>query len=665
MKETPAASPRQREDALFNWLSSYNYDFALATIPIQLFLLGFFVTRRNLPVHSSRSFLLVIFANIVMTTSDIIACELNEVWESYPLWLMYAINIVYFVTFITRTWRLFDYTANECHGYEAMGRHSFQLAFIPCLVAFLLIVSTPWTAAIFTFSPGVGYENCALYPIIYYCTYFYIAMSLMCLVVCRKRVTQRLAISIVGYNSVLIAGILLRKLFYQTLVTSYFSTLAILFIFLAAQNPDLYRDRKTHLFNRDAFERITADLLYDAEPFHLIAASVQNYEIAKATYGYEQLCTSLSLVGAWLCESFPGYYVFYFGSGTFLLLHKGDFEERSAQVLRELDQRFAHSWKAAGTDVSLSLAAMALPYASLPNTVYDIRELSRLAFDRAYFENRRGNVVLGEDLLQELHRREQVKAALGRALRERRIEVYLQPIYSAAEQRVVRAEALARLNDPELGFVPPAEFVRVAERTGDILELGRQIFERVCEVAATHELERLGIDRINVNLSPAQCMDEQLATGFAAIAGRHDVSMSLIDFEITESSTEDYLTIKHQLLRLQREGATFSLDDFGTGQSNLTRLLALPIAIVKLDMQMVWAHFKGETSLLPDLVRMFHNARMDIVVEGVETEQMKLALEDMGCDYEQGYYFSQPLPPEEFVAYLRAHRQELQEVAPA
>lgn len=641
---------------MFTWISTYNYDYALAAIPIQVILLAVFGFRRNLPVRASISFLLVMVNNLIMTITDIAACEINEVWTEYPLWIPYGVNIVYFMTFILRSWRLFDYTANECQGYETMGRYTRILTLLPAMLACALILSSPWTAAIFTFVPGVGYQSCALYPTIYYCTYFYLAISLLCVVVCRHRISLRMALSMISYNAILIAGIVLRKLFYHTLVTSYFSILAILVIYIAAQNPDLYRDHTTDLLNADAFDRILSELIFLRKPFCLTVASIYNYASAKATYGHEQLDESLRLAGRWLTETFPKQPAFYFGNGYFMLLHQSDAETESEAAIRALEQRFAQPWVSEDTNVSLQIAALTLPHDALPHDVHLIHDLSHFAFSRAYVENKKGNLVIADSLLGDLDRRTHVQSALGKALSNHRIEVYLQPIYSSREGKVVGGEALARLNDPNLGFVPPDEFVRVAEQTGDIIELGRQIFDRVCAFIEHENLKELGITHINVNLSPAQCMNDQLHRDLSHIAQQHHVPLDFIEFEITESAIEDYHDIQRQLVRLKRRGASFSLDDFGTGTSNLTRLINLPIKTVKLDMTVVWSYFRGESPILPDLVRMFHNAGMAVVVEGVENDEMKRAVEDMGCEFEQGYLFSKPLPPDDFVAYLEQQR---------
>ena len=145
---------------MFQQLSHYNYDYALASIPIQLILLIFYCSRRNLPVRSSFSFLLVMIANLVMTAFDLISCEMNEIWTEYPLWLMYIVNQAYFLGFIGRGWALYDYTAEECQGYSALGKNISKLANVPAIVAALLILSTPWTATIFHFAPEKGYYNC-------------------------------------------------------------------------------------------------------------------------------------------------------------------------------------------------------------------------------------------------------------------------------------------------------------------------------------------------------------------------------------------------------------------------------------------------------------------------------------------------------------------------
>jgi EAL domain-containing protein (putative c-di-GMP-specific phosphodiesterase class I) len=283
---------------------------------------------------------------------------------------------------------------------------------------------------------------------------------------------------------------------------------------------------------------------------------------------------------------------------------------------------------------------------------HDLHDVIMYCFSLASIENNRGNYILNQDMLKDMSRFADVESAIGRALEEHRMEFHLQPIVDSISGRTIGAEALARLNDPDLGFIPPNEFIMVAEKTGDIMEMGRQLFNKICEFLADTDIKKYGLRNINVNLSPVQCMNSKLASELSGIADRHNVSLDLIDFEITETAIEDNDQIHDQIVRLQNKGALISLDDFGMGTSNLTRLMQFPIHVVKLDLNVVRSFFNGESSVLPDLIRMFHNSGMKVVAEGVETEEMKDGLMQMGCEYEQGYYFSKPVPPNEFIEYL-------------
>lgn len=637
---------------MVQWLSDYNYDYALAAIPIQLILMLFYSVRRNLPIRQSRSFFLVMIANLVMTISDIASCEMDTAGSGFPLWSVYAMNILYFVSFICRGWTLFDYTAEVCSTFKKTGRSGQVLAAIPAATVICMVLSSPWTGAIFRITSSEGYTAGPLYQAIYYCTWFYILFSIFTVFFCWKLTLLRLKLGLLGFNVILLLGIIWRKEFPHTLVTSYFSILAILVIYLISQNPDLYRDRQTLLFNRNAFRVIGTEYNSKNIPFHCIVISTHNYDSAKAIYGYSQLRHCMQMIGRWMVAHFSGYYVFYFGSGNFVLLRKGTFEENKDRAVRIINERFEHSWIDIGTEVSLLMSVMVLPYEVMPDDIVQIEDLIRYAFTRSYMENHKGNVIIRKEMLQSLERKEMVEAALGRAIEDHRLEAYFQPIYSTRDDRIVGAEALARLKDPELGFIPPGEFIAVAEQTGEIMDVGRQIFERVCEFVESTARSEPGLEFINVNLSPAQCMNEQLASEFAQIAYEHHVSMKKLDFEITESAISDYEMIKQQMLRLQEEGSELSLDDFGAGMSNLNSLMQLPIHIVKIDMEVVHSYFRGDSSVLPDLIRLFQNADMKIVAEGVETEEMKDALTQMGCDFLQGYYFSKPLPPAEFLDYL-------------
>lgn len=636
---------------LIHWLSDYNYDFALASVPIQVILLLVYCLRRNLPVRQSSSFLNMMIANLTMTISDIVSCEMNEVWTDFPLWVMYAVNILYFVSFIIRGWALFDYAAESCHSYQKFGRYTRVVMVVPAVVVLIMILSTPWTGMIFSFSPTEGYFNCYLYQSIYFSTYFYIAATFVFILVSFKDMSTRLRIGLLTSNGLLLAGIILRKLFFHVLVTSYFSVLVILIIFLSSENPDLYRHRQIRFFNREAFRRIGTEYLSHEMPFSCVILAAQNYEMLKHIYGTSRVYERLQVVGDRMIAAFNQSFIFYLRNGNFVILNSGavgdDPDKVALQWKQDIEQLLADH-----DIVKLNFSVMLLPSEVAENDINAIENLVHYSLRNSDTINQKGEYLITKELVQKLDRESYIRLALKRALDNRSIQVYFQPIYSIDEKRAVGAEALARLFDDKLGAVAPDEFIRVAEKNGDIVRLGRQIFERVCEFIQSAHLQERGIRRVHVNLSPAQCMDTQLAPDFAEIAKRYQVPMSMIDFEITETAIDDHQAILEQIYRLKESGAELSLDDFGTGTSNLTRLMKLPIDLVKLDLTVVHAYFNGEAAILPDLIRMFRNADMKIVVEGVETEEMMRRLSELSCNYQQGYHFSRPVPPTDFLDYL-------------
>jgi len=566
---------------------------------------------------------------------------------------MYAINILYFLPFIIRGWALFAYAAEVCRAFQRLGRWFRILTLIPMSFAVILTLSTPWTAAIFTIDPATGYHNCAMYQTIYVSTYFYIGATFFAVIVSWKRLNTRNRTGLVACNTVLLLGIIFRKLFINTLVTSYFSIIVIMIIYLSSENPDLFYERRIGLFNKYAFIRICDDYIEKNIPVNAIMISAHNLETAKHLYGANQIRRQMELVTKRLMGVAAKSYIFYIGSGNFIVLSR-ETSDAPELTARKWKRQFERQLKTSEEPVPLTFTVMLIPFTILKKELERIDDLLRFSASKSYIENQRGNFTITETTLSNLQRERDIETALKRALEQRRVEVYFQPIYSTENKRVVGAEALARLNDERLGFIPPNEFIRVAEHNGDITELGRQIFDHVCRFVTSEKVEKHGIEFININLSPAQCLDEDLAADLSGIAFNHGVPMKMFDFEITESFIDDHQAILKQMTQLQASGAELSLDDFGTGNSNIAQLLKLPIHVVKLDMSVVHSYFSGESRILPDLIRMFRNADMKIVVEGVETEEMKIRLAEMGCDYEQGFFFSKPVPPHVFLDYLKS-----------
>ena len=183
-----------------------------------------------------------------------------------------------------------------------------------------------------------------------------------------------------------------------------------------------------------------------------------------------------------------------------------------------------------------------------------------------------------------------------------------------------------------------------------------QVFRKACLFVKEHDMEELGISWLNVNLSPIQCMRSDLSRRFEDILAENHVDSRYIHLEITEQSMVDFSSSIKQIMKLKDAGFKFALDDYGSGYSNLTRVKEYPFINIKLDMSVVWDYYHERDFLIPYLVEAFHQMNFSITAEGIETLDMAEVMSSIGCDFLQGYYFSKPLPEEEFVRYCRKEK---------
>ena len=229
-----------------------------------------------------------------------------------------------------------------------------------------------------------------------------------------------------------------------------------------------------------------------------------------------------------------------------------------------------------------------------------------------------------------------------------------QPIYDVRSGRFRSAEALARINDPEYGLISPGVFIPAAEAQGLIIPLGDVISNQVFRFVSEHDLDALGLQFVEMNLSVAQCMDSSLPAKLSALQKKYGVDPGTINLEITETTYENIGEIMlENVSALIKMGYSFALDDYGTGYSSIQRINRLPLRLVKIDKSVLdEVSTENGRTILEYTMRMMQKTGKQLVVEGAETREAVEMLESMGCDYIQGFYFAKPLSEDAFVQFL-------------
>lgn len=251
-----------------------------------------------------------------------------------------------------------------------------------------------------------------------------------------------------------------------------------------------------------------------------------------------------------------------------------------------------------------------------------------------------------------------LEGQLATALERGDLVLAYQPKLSLPELRVVGAEALMRWNRPEAGNVPPALFIDLAEMTGQIDPLTRFSFQRaLCQLAEWPK--SVGQISVAVNVTPSMICNAGLVEMIRNAAGACAVDPSRLTVEVTENALMADCERGHRVLTELRElGVRVSIDDFGVGYTSLSYLKQIPADELKIDRSFVMnmQGSKPDRKVVEQAIALGHAFGLEVVAEGVENESVAQDLVSMGCDFAQGFLFTQPLPPDEFTAWLQAWR---------
>ncbi|MEL3960354.1 EAL domain-containing protein [Lysinibacillus endophyticus] len=244
-----------------------------------------------------------------------------------------------------------------------------------------------------------------------------------------------------------------------------------------------------------------------------------------------------------------------------------------------------------------------------------------------------------------------MEAHLRRAIEFNEMSIHLQPQIDFETNEIDSFEALIRWNNPKFGFVPPSQFIPIAESSGLIIQIGDWVLEQVCKYQQQWREKGYRPVRIAVNISLKQFKQEGFAEKIKQILNKYDVNPKYIELEITESSMENAEETQAILRSLKELGVYVSVDDFGTGYSSLSYLKKYPIDIIKIDQSFIADLNKDEKNeaIVKAIIALSENLGMDVIAEGVEEKSQELFLKQHRCKKGQGYLYNKPLPVQDII----------------
>ena len=486
----------------------------------------------------------------------------------------------------------------------------------------------------------------------YLFTGMFILVNIVFTLVKRKQANHRRSQVILSWLALWLAAAAVQFLNNELLLVGYAGALGVLVIFFRLENPEYVTDAVTGLFNQDGLLLYARKLYNEEKPFSLMSIW-WNLGISQADEGAREQAVMAAF--AKRLPKLDRTKVFKMADDeVWMIFEDMEHVEDTVEKVRNFVE---YGRRELGGMAQAAFTYM--PDAAMVGDYQEMIHLMQYARWKSSDHSATNFKEVDAGFVEQMRKEKSMEQMLDEAMKEDRIEVFYQPIFSTKAKKFVSAEALVRMRDKDGSLVPPGAFISVAEANGKILQLGEIVFEKVCRFFTKEKLEQYGLHYIEVNLSVVQCGYPGLADDYIGIMEKYQINPKYINLEITESaSMAAKKTLLENMRRLMEYGVYFSLDDFGTGQSNLNYIVDMPVNIVKFDREMSQAFFQDEKAkyVMNAAMQMIHGMKLKIVSEGIETEDQYLAMEELSIDYIQGYYFSKPLPEAAFLAFLQGRQ---------
>ena len=349
------------------------------------------------------------------------------------------------------------------------------------------------------------------------------------------------------------------------------------------------------------------------------------------------------------------------GGDEFAIVITEATEEEILQIAHRASEQLQDSVRV-GTETVWAMASIGVCIGTPGYPAEALMRDADIAMYQAKEQGRNNVQLFHPDMLAAVRERSRTTAELRSSVAGGELALRYQPVVELASGRVIGLEALLRWHHPMRGIIMPDSFIRIAEETGLILELGRWVLhEGVAQMRRWSETAPdLADFRLHINLSAAELLRSDLLEDIRDTLERHHLAPRRLVLEITETVLMSRGTAEEQVFSGLRDmGVGLQIDDFGTGYSSISYLRSLPADTVKVDQSLIqdMGSDPQQLKFIAAILQLISSAGLKAIVEGIETAEQAIQLQAMGCLYGQGYYYGHPLPPAEVLDQLRGLAQ--------
>lgn len=599
-----------------------------------------------------------IFGVLIMTISlatilDIVSVVLNAKM-CIPVWALYVLNAVYLqmVSFVTCIFVIYVYII--CNDGKVIGAREYLIASSLEMVYGLLLLLTPINHWIFYIDENHRYWHGKYSYVMYVVAVLYILFGILYAYRNKRKLSAWTRFSLLFYPFAMILVIILQILIPNILLMQFVEAIACQLIIFSIENPQDYKNKEFDIYNTKAFREAFQYEVAKNRSFKMLFFKVAGIKSVNDLMGINAGREALKVVIDYMIQ-IVNRRKFYYLDDDILCIMADYSDEEWAKIREQIIDRFRRSFEIDRIPLTFDVYMCMVSYPDKAACLDDAIEMMSYALRESESVTHKPIVYADAHILEQGHRETQIAQVLKNAVKEKKFIVYYQPIFNINEGRATRAEALVRLVDEEMGFISPDEFIPIAERNGLIVDIDSIVLNEVCRFVSENRLWEKGLDKIDINLSAVQCMQEDLSNKIIDVMDAYKVPYKMFNLEITETAAiASEENLRRNMEKLMSKGVNFSVDDYGTGFSNVSTIIDYPFTVVKIDKNMLWKAMKNRQAMmaLKHTIEMLFDMGLEIVTEGIEDKDMSELLRELHCYLHQGFYYSRPIPAAQFLEYI-------------
>lgn len=645
----------------FQYIINYEY----VAILIMIIMLGYMIFEKLLKFRRSRIFNSSIILSIISTSIDIIKSYLVNTIIKDPsvgesmITVINVLQTLYLLLLFVSIFGFLTYIAFITCGLEYIHRKTIRkiMFYVPemllLIITFLNFFSP--TVLRFSFDNGIFFNvNIPGIFVSVSLSMIYLIYSIILMFKYRKIFEKKQVATITFVVPLMAVGFVTQLIVPKLLILSFMIAICIILVLTVLESSEDMIDDNTKMYNEEELIKVVKKCYFSHEGKSIVLIKMGNFKDLMKSYNMVDIfnytrettivMNKFKKANSLKFEMYSlnnGYYAFVGNNDYNVNFRTEDLLDYvySIGICPDFIPDYEICYIRLTEDFENSDEAI--------NFINNYRDI--ISFDSNFTKY---SLVKDE---KDLNIKNHLEQIIDTALKENEFQVYYQPIYSIKEKKFKTAEALVRLISKKYGFISPGSFIPYAENTGRITEIDSFVMEEVFKFVSSPTFEELGLDYIEINLSIAECVQNNLISRIKTLLDKYNVNPSRINIEITESyDTDEQRKINKNLNKLVELGFRLSLDDFGTGYSNISRFSTMPISIIKIDKSLVDKSIDEDIKKVLDYsFKLVNELDKETVIEGVETLDQLERFKEYGATFIQGFYFSKPLDYNNYVDFVK------------